>query len=96
LIPLPKGFSISIRKGFSLGFPCQGIFYFQFAMGFLIFILHGYEYKVDDLQGVKGFTLDLTGFNCVKGFAKGFSISTCKGFSLGFPCHGIFDFQLAR
>jgi hypothetical protein len=43
---LAKGLLISICKGLSLGFPCQGIFDFQFKSN---------EEKVDDLKGAKGF-----------------------------------------
>jgi hypothetical protein len=89
--------------------------------------LQGYEYKVDDLRGAKGFASKTTWFNRVvskdlgfficnqriaiasvplqfpcQGFLnlitlpKRFSITICLGFSLGFPCQGIFDFQFAR
>jgi hypothetical protein len=61
-------------QGISLGFPCQGIFDFQLAKGFLIFNLRGNEYKVDDLKGAKGSASDITGFNRVVSRDLGFLI----------------------
>jgi hypothetical protein len=97
---LAKGFSISICKGVWLGFPCQRIFYFQFAIVFLIFNLKGNGYKVDDLKGAKGPASDTTGFNLVVSRDLGFLIWNKRiaiaSFPLQFPCQGIIDSWIAK
>jgi hypothetical protein len=83
---LAKGFSISICKGFSLGFLCQVTFDFQLAIASIPL-----QFPCQGILEVR-FARDL-GFDSL---AKGFSISICKGFSMGFPYQGIFDFQIAK
>jgi hypothetical protein len=100
LIPFANGFSISICKGFSLGFPSKGIFDFRLAKGYLIFNLEGNQYKVDDLKGAKGSVSDITGVIRVVSRDLGFfifnKIIAIASIPLQFSCQGILDSRIAR